>query len=176
MPRNAHECRTRTMTTDELTDRVLDRIELPAARSNVLLTSGRRVEIAVNDDHDRLIVRGLSGRVIVDIELTDAGPRLAFHQAELALTATRKLSLTAREIAIHADDLVEHIAANRHTRVVGASRLEAAEVQIQADRRGVAVRACESIALDGARIGLNDDPCPQPFPWSALAHDECDDP
>jgi hypothetical protein len=27
----------------------------------------------------------------------------------------------------------------------------------------------KKIALDGEHIGLNDDPLPQPFPWSALA-------
>jgi hypothetical protein len=42
-------------------------------------------------------------------------------------------------------------------------------VELQANQGGVSVRAMEKIALDGERIGLNDDPAPQPFPWSAIA-------
>jgi hypothetical protein len=46
--------------------------------------------------------------------------------------------------------------------------VEAAKVEIQANLGGVAVRAMQKIALDGEHIGLNDDPAPQPFPWSAI--------
>jgi len=35
----------------------------------------------------------------------------------------------------------------------------------------VGVRAMGRIALDGEHIGLNDDPLPQPFAWSASAGD-----
>jgi hypothetical protein len=53
--------------------------------------------------------------------------------------------------------------------VAGDERVEAMNVELQANQGGVSVRAMEKIALDGERIGLNDDPAPQPFPWSAIA-------
>jgi hypothetical protein len=61
------------------------------------------------------------------------------------------------------------VAGDHHVRVGGDERVEAANVQLQANAGAVAVRALGRIALDGEHIGLNDDPLPQPFAWSAIA-------
>ena len=160
-------------------DRLLEQVQLPVQRASVVLPSSRRVEIEAGES-DTLTVRASDGRLLVSIELTDTGPRLRLESAELNLHATRRVSIAAEEVAIDAQralsissggDLSERVAGNHYTHISGDERLEAASVQLQANRRALSLRAIDRIALDGEHIGLNDDPCPQPFPWSTLAAD-----
>jgi hypothetical protein len=81
-------------------ERVLGSVALSSARATVLLASGRRVELQAHPDADRIVVRARSGRVVLEIQVTDEGPRLAFESAELELRAARRLELTAGEIAV----------------------------------------------------------------------------
>jgi hypothetical protein len=73
--------------------------------------------------------------------------------------------------SIDAGTLRERVAGDHHVRVGGDEQVEAANVQIQASTGAVGVRAMGRIALDGEHIGLNDDPRPLPFAWSASAGD-----
>jgi hypothetical protein len=125
-----------------------------------------------------LVVHGADGRVVLDLELTDKGPRLTFESAELELRASRRVAIAAEEVAIEAERMLSLssagglricVAGDRHTRVEGEDRTEAAAVAIQANEGAVAVRAMQRVSIDGEHIGLNDDPCPQPFAWSKLA-------
>jgi hypothetical protein len=63
------------------------------------------------------------------------------------------------------------VAGDHHVRVGGDERVEAANVQLQANAGAVGVRALGRIALDGEHVGLNDDQLPRPFAWSAIAAD-----
>jgi hypothetical protein len=103
---------------------------------------------------------------------------LSFTGAILDLQATQKLRLAAREVSVEASGDVsisaggsvrESIAGDHHTRVAGDERVEAANVQLQANEGAVGVRSIGKIALDGEHIGLNDDPLPRPFGWSRIA-------
>ena len=157
---------------------VLDEIAAPVPTTEVLLTSGRRYELQAGPDADRLVIRSRGGEVVLRIEVTDAGPVLSFSAATLELEATRRLRLAAREVSIEATcdlslsaggSMRESVAGDHHTRVAGDERVEAANVQLQANEGSVGVRALGRIGLDGAHIGLNDDPLPKPFEWSAIA-------
>ena len=157
---------------------LLDMIEAPVPAAAVQLTSGRRYDIEAGADADRLVVRSRTGDVVLRIEVTDAGPVLSFSGATVDLHATRTLRMAAEQIQIEASgdvalsaggSLREQVAGDHHTRVAGDERVEAANVQVQASDGAVGVRAMKKIALDGEHIGLNDDPAPQPFPWSAIA-------
>lgn len=157
---------------------LLDAVDLGSPSENVTLRSGRRYELTTTDAADHLTVKSASGRVLLRVALTDAGPLLSFESAEITLSARNRLALTAPEIAlhtgalnVHAGSSEERIEGHRHTHVRGEDRLEAGAVAIQANDRGVSLRAMERIALDGEHIGLNDDPCPKPFAWSAVASD-----
>jgi hypothetical protein len=157
---------------------VLDAVEAPVTAAELTLTSGRRYEITTDHDRDRVVIRSRSGEIVLRVEVTDAGPVLSFSGAVVELAASRRLHLAAEEVAVEAKrDLSVHVGGSMHERVEGdhhlrvrgEERVEAAKVEVQANERGVAVRAMEEIALDGAHIGLNDDPAPEPFPWSAIA-------
>lgn len=156
----------------------LDEVETPVVSTSVALASGRRYDLDAGERSDHVTVRARTGEIILRIEVTDAGPVLRFSGAELELSAARALHLSAAEVSIEAaGDLAisaggalrEHVGGDHHTRVEGDERLEAANVELQANTGGVAVRAMNRIALDGEHIGLNDDPLPQPFTWSAAA-------
>lgn len=156
----------------------LEDVEAPASSETVTLTSGRRYELDAGRDADRVTIRARSGEVVLRIEVTDAGPVLSFSGATVELSAARRLHLAAPQVAIEAGEdlslasggaLHERIAGDHHTRVGGDERVEAANVEVQANTGGVGVRAMGRIALDGEHIGLNDNPLPQPFGWSEIA-------
>lgn len=156
----------------------LDEVDAPLESSQITLTSGRRYELEAGGEKDRLTIRGRGGAVILRIEVTDEGPILSFSSAAVELTSTRRLHLCADEIAIEAKrDLTvavggalrENVGGDHHLRVGGDERVEAAAIELQANAKSVGVRAMGKIALDGEHIGLNDDPAPQPFPWSEIA-------
>lgn len=153
----------------------LDDVETPVASASVALESGRRYELEAGAEGDRVTVRARSGEVVLRIEVTDAGPVLRFSGATVELSAARGLHLSAREVSIEATEdlaltaggsLRERVDGDHHTHVAGDERVEAANVELQASTGAVGIRAMGRIALDGEHIGLNDDPVPQPFPWS----------
>ncbi|WP_437768652.1 hypothetical protein WMF27_12395 [Sorangium sp. So ce281] len=50
----------------------------PVPSATVSLSSGRRYEMEVTPAGDRLVVRGRTGEIILQMEITDAGPVLSF--------------------------------------------------------------------------------------------------
>jgi hypothetical protein len=154
---------------------LLDQVELAVDATSVLLSSGRRVDLEAGPDVDRLVVRTRDGQIVLRIAVGDDGPVLSFSSATLDLEATKSLRLAAQDIHVEArGDLRETVGGTHHTRVAGEERLEAARVELQANKASVAVRARERITLDAEHIGLNDEPLPAPFVWS-LAHEHDDD-
>ncbi|APR87641.1 hypothetical protein A7982_12990 [Minicystis rosea] len=157
----------------------LEDVEAPVASAAVMLASGRRYELDAGRDADKVTIRARNGEVVLRIEVTDTGPVLSFSGATVELSAARSLHLAAPEVAIEAGEelslvsggaLRERVAGDHHTRVGGSERVEAANVELQANTGRVGVRAMGKIALDGEHIGLNDDPMPQPFGWSEPAN------
>jgi hypothetical protein len=157
---------------------LLDEIEAPAPNAAIVLASGRRYELEAGHEADRVVIRARSGEVVLRIEVTDAGPVLSFSGASLDLQATGRLRLAAREVSVEATgdislsaggSMRENIVGDHHTRVTGDERVEAANVQLQANEGAVGVRAIGRIGLDGEHVGVNDDPLPKPFGWSAIA-------
>lgn len=160
---------------------LLDEIDVPVPSASVVLTSGRRYEVQAGEDADRLVIRARGGEVVLRVEVTDAGPVLSFSGASIDLEATRRLRVAAEEVSIEArgelalsagGSLRETVGGDHHTRVAGDERLEAANVELQANTGGVGVRAMDRIALDGEHVGLNDDATPRPFGWSEIADGE----
>jgi hypothetical protein len=157
---------------------LLSSVDVPVNGADLALISGRRYELTACPEGDRLTVRGRGGAVLLRVLMTDAGPVLSFESADIEIAAAGKLAFSATDVSIEAarslslqagGDCNTTVAGTRHTRVGATDRLEAAAIQLQASEGAAAIRAAGRIALDGEHIGLNDDPCPQPFSWSALA-------
>ena len=175
VPVTEHQSPAQPATKDPLT--LLDEVNEPVASAEVSLLSGRRYELEAGARADRVVVRSSKGEVILRIEVTDAGPVLSFSGAEVELVATRRLSLAGQEVSVHAagdiainagGSLYERVEADHHTRVGGCERLEASQIEMQANEAGLVIKTMGAINLDGEHIGLNDDPVPRPFVWSAI--------
>ena len=156
---------------------ILDIVDQAPTWGEVLLSSGRRYAMEAKPDGDRLTVRARNGQVMLRVTLTDAGPVLFFEGADVELRAARSLVLEGETVEVRANafrtrvagDVDEQIGGARHTRIGGVDRLEAAALQTQANDGAFELKAAGRIALDGEHIGLNDDTCPMPFGWSAIA-------
>ncbi len=157
---------------------LLGKVDVPVDGVELTLSSGLRYDLRSLPDGDRLTVRARGGAVLLRVLMTDAGPLLSFESADIEIAAAGKLALSATDVSIEAarslslragGDCNTTVAGTRHTRVGTTDRLEAGAVQLQASEGAAEIRAAGRIALDGEHIGLNDDPCPQPFSWSALA-------
>lgn len=158
---------------------IFDEVQIPSERAEVVLSSGRRVELEAAPEMDRITVRAPGGRVVVRLGITERGARLELDGDDLELAAAGKLTVAARDLELRAErdlelhagrDVTERVSGRRHARIEGAERVEAGQIELQANAEAVRVRAIEHIALDGEHIGLNDEPCLQPFAWSALAN------
>lgn len=148
----------------------LESVDLARSGEEIALASGRTIRVDQTGGVDRLAVRARDGSLILTIELDDRGPRLRFSGADVAVEATGLLELRAERLNIDvAGDMSTSVGGDRHSRIQGDERVEAACVEVQANNAGVALRALDAIRLDGEHIGLNDDPAPVPFGWSALA-------
>jgi hypothetical protein len=179
---DAHPCVRGVVTErDDEPLELLERVDLGTESARVTLSSGRRYELMSEGALDHLVVRSGSGTVLLRVAIDDEGPLLSFEGARIELNAPKQISLTAGAIELRAQhhlrvetegSLTQHIAGDLHTYVGGEHRLEAASIAQQASQGPIAIRALESIALDGEHIGLNDDPCPRPFAWSRAAESE----
>ncbi len=157
------------------------RNEAIVERRTVQLASGRSYELEAGEPDDRLTVRSRDGQVVLQVEVGDRGPVLRFDSAELELVARDKLRLKAGTVELEGTDQVAirsggdldmQVSGHKHEQVAGDARLEARAVEVQANERSVRVQAMEQIFLDGSHIGLNDDPSPTPFDWSAIAKEK----
>jgi hypothetical protein len=163
-------------------ERILQKVELPPSRADVTMASRRRYEVLTGDDgNDALRIFGADGQVLLRVMVTDDGPVLSVTGVALQLEASRAIRIAAPEIALQSTrnmtiraggDLCAEVAGNHHLRVGGDHRSEAGAIEMQASEGHVGVRALGGIALDGEHIGLNDDPLPRPFGWSAIAEED----
>lgn len=159
---------------------LLDTIEMARELTHVT-ASAHRYGLRSDGDRDHLTITSPSGEVVLRLELGRGGPVLRFESADIELSASKRLALSAPEVTIAAAEhvgiesggtMTSHVKGTRHARVDGVDRLEAAAIERQASDGAVVVRALGRIALDGQHIGLNDEPCPEPFSWSEAKKQE----
>ena len=78
---------------------VIDHRNAPAPRSHAL-PSGRHVVVKIENGAEHLEIRSPAGEVEVRIELTDAGPIVKLHAAELQLGSPGKIALQCGELEL----------------------------------------------------------------------------
>lgn len=150
-----------------------------AERVTLPLAHGRRLTIdAEGDASERVQIRSRSGSLEVDLRLDERGVRLVVEAIDLSLVAARSLSVTAEDIALRSRRALEldagadmrvRVAGTRHTTVDGVDRTEAHSIETQANEGDLVIRARADVRVDAEHIGLNDDPCPAPLPWTLAA-------
>jgi hypothetical protein len=137
---------------------------LEELRVRPALDSGRSLEIeSPGDGTDRLIVRGASGEVELDVTLTPDGPRLRFRSAELALETEGRLSMRCDELDVRARGRIYQESAGLEQRVEGDAKVSvrgvlrqrARETEIRSVRGDVEISANDDVRLVGERVKLN---------------------
>lgn len=128
------------------------------------LDSGRSLEIeSPGDGTDRLVVRGETGEVELDVTLTAEGPRLRFRSAELALETEGKLKVRCEELDVRARGTIyqecggldQRVAGDARVSVRGELRQRALSTEIRSLRGDVDIRANDDVRLNGERVKLN---------------------
>jgi hypothetical protein len=145
-------------------ERAAEAPKLEDLRVRPALDSGRSLEIeSPGDGTDRLVVRGTSGEVELDVTLTADGPRLCFRSAELTLETEGKLSVRCDELDVRAQGKIYQESASLDQRVAGDARVSvrgelrqrALETEIRSLRGNVEIAANDDVRLVGERVKLN---------------------
>jgi hypothetical protein len=123
---------------------------LARAEHVVELASGRRIEAAEIEGGELVRIRAKDGACVLTVELTDAGPILRFEGAALEIVAPRSLDIACGALRIEATE--------------GAT-IAGKQVEIEAKRGGVTVRATDDVRVDGERVLLNSTDPPMPLSW-----------
>jgi hypothetical protein len=144
------------------------------ATRNVVLPSGRTIEVHSESDADVLRFRAPSGECVLTIHVTDAGPVVRLGAAALEVRAATRLSLDCDEFQLRATksaaidvggDLIERVGGSAHRVVRGEATLEARHARVEARPGGIELRANDDVRVTGERVLLNSDDPPMPLTW-----------
>ncbi|MFO0547876.1 MAG: hypothetical protein U0271_05785 [Polyangiaceae bacterium] len=134
--------------------------------------------LVIDSDRSSLEISDASGQGWVSLVVTAGAVTVLAARSSLRIAGAESLDLEASTIRVRADELdirartaTQHIEGDRTTTVGGVDRLEASSLESQASHGPLILKAEGAIRLDGARVGLNDDPCPMPFAWSERARE-----
>ena len=113
------------------------------------LASGRSIACRTAADCcDEVTIRGLAGEVLLELVLTSAGPVLRFHAAQVELDCKGSFKVRCGSFDLQTSgDIVQQAG--------GVLRAEADEVNLEARRGNVDVRANDDVNLNGERVRLN---------------------
>jgi len=85
-------------------DKVLKSDDPMTLQKSLQLESGRQVKVHSNDSEELLEIEGSGGELIMKIQLTDAGPVVSFHGANIKLKSTQTLKLESKKIELQAEE------------------------------------------------------------------------
>ncbi len=111
-------------------------------RRELALASGRSVVCrSAPDASDQVTLRGAGGEVLLEVLLTPAGPVLRFHAAQVELNCQGSFSLRCGQFRVETEgDIVQRAGG---------------EMQLEAARGNIDVRANDDVNLNGERVRLN---------------------
>lgn len=106
------------------------------------LASGRSVVCRSKEEsRDEVTIRGPGGEVLLEVELTPAGPVLRFHAAQVELDCRGSLKLRCESFDVRATGEIVQQAGGG--------------ILLEAQRGDVDVRANDDVNLNGERVRLN---------------------
>lgn len=106
------------------------------------LASGRSVVCRSKEEsRDEVTILGPGGEVLLEVELTPAGPVLRFRAAQVELDCQGSLKVRCESFDVRTTgDIVQHAGG---------------EISLEARRGNVDVRANDDVNLNGERVRLN---------------------
>ncbi len=137
----------------------------------ITLPSGR--SFSLDQSSDTLIFRAPNGTCMLQVELTDQGPRLRFESAAIEIVAPRSVSIASERVELIAGslsvdvarDLTERIGGDARRVALGTASVAGADLEMEACTGTAAIRANDDVEVTGERVRLNCDDPPMPVSW-----------
>jgi hypothetical protein len=143
--------------------------DAPPAKQ-LVLRSGRQVEVSETVDGDALVVRAPGGEVLVTIRLTEDGPVVSLSAPKIEIASASELALRCDRLRVEAadasfdvrGDLVERVGGSVDRRAQGTSTQTAHSMALEAQTGGIRVAANDDVDVQGERVRLNCEEPPMP--------------
>lgn len=130
--------------------------ESPSTPAALDLLGNHRIAVRRDPDLDTVELIGRDGKVVLAIEVTEAGPVLRFEGAGLTLRAAGELNLEARRLTLRAEEsLALKTGGDLDLAAAGDLRSTAREQTITAELGDVRVEANDDVRIDGERVLVN---------------------
>jgi hypothetical protein len=144
---------------------------LAVREETVTLPSGR--SFSLDRGSDTLVFRAPNGACVLQVELTDQGPRLRFESAAIEIVAPRSVSIASERVEIIAGSMSVDVARDMSERIGGDARrvalgnaaIAGADLELEACSGTASIRANDDVEVTGERVRLNCDDPPMPVSW-----------
>ncbi|AUX41543.1 uncharacterized protein SOCE26_029630 [Sorangium cellulosum] len=123
--------------------------EAARREDRVPLRWGKLLQVTSEEDHERVVLVGATGRMELTLEVTETGARVVIDAEDVALRARRKVAVEC--------DTFEVSARRIEARAKETATIEAEDASIRATVGDLELRANDDVKVDGERVLLNSD-------------------
>lgn len=115
----------------------------------VPLRHGKLLQVTSEQDHDRVVLVGKTGRVELTLEITESGARVLVDAADLAIRAKNRVAVECDTFDVAARQIV--------ARATESATIEAPNAAMHATEGDLSLRANDDVKINGERVLLNSD-------------------
>jgi hypothetical protein len=115
----------------------------------VPLRHGKLLQVTSEDDHDRVVLIGKTGRIELTLEITESGARVVLDAADLAIRAKNKVAVEC--------DTFDVTARQFTARATESATIEAPDASLHATEGDLSLRANDDVKVNGERVLLSSD-------------------
>lgn len=113
------------------------------------LRHGKLLQVTSEDEQDRVMLIGKTGRIELTLEITESGAKLVLDATDVAIRAKNK-------VAVECDTF--DVAARQFTaRATESVTIEAPDAAVHATEGDLSLRANDDVKVNGERVLLNSD-------------------
>ncbi len=113
------------------------------------LRHGKLLQVTSEDDHDRVVLMGKTGRIELTLEITESGARVVLDAADLAIRAKNKVAVECDTFDIKARQITAQASES--------ATIEAPDASLHATEGDLSLRANDDVKVNGERVLLNSD-------------------
>ncbi len=115
----------------------------------ILLRHGKLLQVTSEQEHDRVVLIGKTGRIELTLEITESGAKVVVDAADLAIRAKNKVAVECDTFEVSARQFV--------ARATQSATIEAPDAAMHATEGDLSLRANDDVKINGERVLLNSD-------------------
>ena len=115
----------------------------------ILLRHGKLLQVTSEQEHDRVVLIGKSGRIELTLEITESGAKVVVDAADLAIRAKNKVAVECDTFEVAARQIV--------AKATQSASIEAPDASLHATEGDLSLRANDDVKINGERVLLNSD-------------------